>query len=666
MMEVKNIFTNLQVEPEFDDGNKMFPLYVSKSVSTPYSLSTFPPPVREVLDELAAQILDPENRKNILVGHSNTGKTFILEQLAHNIDEYLKNSNLEKLIFISVTDVEMMELGTLPNVKKHINLLCKKYNAKRENLCFVVDSYEAGVYISMVEPNCRVLIEMDQNTYMAFYEKLGVKSLSKSWSSWKTIDVNDVQCTRKELSDLLWTTTIKRLNSNYTEKLTKRQVNSFINQAIKRYPTMETDDGEEDVLIVPPGIWATCFKHLFGLLNYHKPFKTMGVNGKSDFNKLVSKTLDDCSEYFSMFDEDNENFAIEEEIMRALSDIEPGRIVTIHRGSPVEEQKKVSPITFNDIPTLNVSLKKTIMGQDDAIDKVTNGLLIPATGLNDPTKPLKSFLFLGPTGVGKTQLALDLAKQVSTEPMNVVRIDMSEYQKSHEVSKLFGAPPGYAGFEQGGVLTSAVAANPHSVVLLDEIEKAHPKVWDSFLQVLDAGHMTDSQGTVVDFTQTIIIMTSNMGAREMNKSTLGFVTGTEDQRYTQRVKDSHNIVVKAVERELRPEMINRIDEMVVFNELDKNIAGSIIRREISIVSERLKTRGVTIAPPKDNIVELLLSKADISRYGAREIQRIVFKNVASKVAAFIVNNPNVKHLSLDIDNKEIVVVKHLLGRGKHV
>lgn len=325
-----------------------------------------------------------------------------------------------------------------------------------------------------------------------------------------------------------------------------------------------------------------------------------------------------------------------------------------------EKTVEVEPLQFNEIEKFEETLKQEVLGQDGAIDTIVDSMIVPAAGLNDETKPIKSMIFLGPTGTGKTKTATTIAQSLATSPMNLVRIDMSEYSQPHEAAKLLGAPPGYAGFDKGGVLTNAVKANPNSVILLDEIEKADPKIWDSFLQILDAGRMTDGTGNVVDFTQTVIIMTSNIGAGELKKRSMGFIMGNEKEAYQQRQKDSKAIITKALESEFRPELINRIDELVIFNELSKDISRQIVRKEIEIINKRLQSRGYELDEINNDIIDEILSKSNVSTYGAREIQRVILRNLSSPIAKTIVKNKDLasKKLVLQLDEDRNISIKN--------
>ena len=240
-------------------------------------------------------------------------------------------------------------------------------------------------------------------------------------------------------------------------------------------------------------------------------------------------------------------------------------------------------------------LGEKVFGQDEILEKVTNSLSIPVAGLNDKNKPLRSFLFLGTSGVGKTKLAQTLSEELYETKQEILRLDMSEFSEKHTSMKLFGAPPSYVGYEQGGVLTNFAKEHPYGIILLDEVEKAYPEVWDSFLQVFDAGRMTDGQGDTADFSNNIFIMTSNLGSNELNRKKSGFQTMSEEEMYRERQENAKNVIMRELEHFFRVEFINRIDDIVVFNELKPEFLRKIVKNEVNLVFSRLDDCDVSVS-----------------------------------------------------------------------
>ena len=284
---------------------------------------------------------------------------------------------------------------------------------------------------------------------------------------------------------------------------------------------------------------------------------------------------------------------------------------------------------------LDKSLKKVVIGQDQAIDSVSHAIKRARVGLKDPNKPIGSFIFVGPTGVGKTYLAKSLAKALFGEEEAMIRIDMSEYMEKHSVSRLIGSPPGYVGYDEGGQLTEAVRRKPYSVVLFDEIEKAHPDVFNALLQVLDDGRMTDSKGRVVNFKNTILIMTSNVGANSLErKNTMGFATAEDvEQEEYDRNKE---IITDELKRTFRPEFLNRVDDIVVFSNLTEKDIKKVAKIMLDEMVERLAKLEIRVS--YDTKLVNLVSKEGFDKvYGARPLERVIRTKIEDQLAESILS-----------------------------
>ena len=268
------------------------------------------------------------------------------------------------------------------------------------------------------------------------------------------------------------------------------------------------------------------------------------------------------------------------------------------------------------------------MGQDEGVTKVTEAIIRSRAGIKDPNRPIGSFLFLGPTGVGKTQLAKALAGALFDDESNMVRIDMSDYMEKYSVSRLIGAPPGYVGYEEGGQLTEAVRRKPYSVVLFDEIEKAHPDVFNVLLQVLDDGRITDSLGRTVDFKNTILIMTSNIGAEAL----LEGITPEGDIS-----QEARAVVMSELHRSFRPEFLNRLDETIMFKPLTEGDIGNIAELLLKELAGRLKDRELNLHVT-DDAVKFVAHNGYDPKYGARPLKRYIQKEVETKVAKLILSD----------------------------
>jgi ATP-dependent Clp protease ATP-binding subunit ClpC len=272
-------------------------------------------------------------------------------------------------------------------------------------------------------------------------------------------------------------------------------------------------------------------------------------------------------------------------------------------------------------------IHERLVGQAEAVAAVADAIRRARSGLKDPRRPIGSFIFIGPSGVGKTELAKALAEFMFDDEEAMVRIDMSEYREQHSVSRLFGAPPGYVGYEEGGQLTEAVRRRPYRVVLFDEIEKAHPEVWNALLQILDDGRLTDGQGRVVDFRNTVLIMTSNLGTEYVNHSgTLGFL-GSQ----TEGDKANQEKITKALKDAFRPEFLNRIDEIILFSPLTKEDMREIVALQMQDIQTRLSEHGLKVELTKEAI-EWMANEGYDPAFGARPLKRALQKHVESPLS----------------------------------
>ena len=268
-------------------------------------------------------------------------------------------------------------------------------------------------------------------------------------------------------------------------------------------------------------------------------------------------------------------------------------------------------------------LHESVVGQDEAIEAVSRAIRRGRAGLKDPNRPIGSFIFCGPTGVGKTELARALARFLFAEESALVRVDMSEYMEKFSVSRLIGAPPGYVGYEDSGALTKAIRRRPYSVVLLDEIEKAHPDVFNILLQVLDEGRLTDNYGRVIDFKNTVVIMTSNVGSRDIGTSNrVGFTSGDEGIDYN-RIKDR---ITDEIERVFTPEFLNRVEETIVFHPLSKEQLGDIVHIQLREVQKRLAEEGLTLEL-SEAAIRFLVERGYDEKFGARPLKRTIQRYV---------------------------------------
>ncbi len=332
--------------------------------------------------------------------------------------------------------------------------------------------------------------------------------------------------------------------------------------------------------------------------------------------------------------------SLKKELEQAEKDLEEKKLTLVHESVSEEEITKIisrwtgiplSKLTEserNKILHLDDELHKTVVGQDEAVEKVTEAIIRSRAGIKDPHRPIGSFLFLGPTGVGKTELSKALAGALFDDEANMVRIDMSEYMEKFSVSRLIGAPPGYVGYEEGGQLTEAVRRKPYSVVLFDEIEKAHPDVFNVLLQVLDDGRITDSLGRTVDFKNTILIMTSNIGASALLDGMKADGTISEE---------ASSLVMNMLKGSFRPEFLNRLDEIIMFKPLTEENMASIAKLVIKELSDRLSDREVSLSVTDEALMYIAHNGYE-PQYGARPLKRYIQKTVETKVARLLLSD----------------------------
>lgn len=357
-----------------------------------------------------------------------------------------------------------------------------------------------------------------------------------------------------------------------------------------------------------------------------------------DKEKTLEKELETAQKHW---EEDSKNNKI------TVTEDNVADVVSMMTGIPVN---KIAQAESKKLAHLPSAIKGKVIGQDDAVAKIAKAIQRNRAGLKDPNKPIGSFIFLGQTGVGKTQLAKVIAKEIFDSEDALIRIDMSEYMEKFAISRLVGAPPGYVGYEEGGQLTEKVRRKPYAVVLFDEIEKAHPDVFNMLLQVLDDGHITDSLGRKIDFRNTIIIMTSNIGARQLKDFGTGVGFGTKSKQ-DQQDEMSKSVIENALKKAFAPEFLNRIDDVVVFNALEKEDIHKIIRIEIDKLYKRVKDLGYELELT-EQAMDFIAEKGFDKQYGARPLKRAIQKYVEDLLAEEIINGNILPEDTILLDKKE--------------
>ena len=372
-------------------------------------------------------------------------------------------------------------------------------------------------------------------------------------------------------------------------------------------------------------------------------FKT-GSEAKINLDKAMTK-LDKVTEKWNTNKYENKPVIGESEI---------AEVVSMWTRIPVS---KLTKDETKRLIKLEEVLHKRVVGQDEAVKAVAKAVRRGRVGLKDPNRPIGSFLFLGPTGVGKTELSKALAESVFGSEEAIIRVDMSEYMEKHSVSKMVGSPPGYVGYDEGGQLSEKVRRNPYSVILFDEIEKAHPDVFNILLQVLDDGHITDSKGRKVSFKNTILIMTSNAGAsRIMEPKKLGFNSEENEKQDYEKMKAN---VMEDVKRIFRPEFINRIDDIIVFHSLGKNEVGKIVNIMLNQFKHRVKEQMDIDIKFADSAKKYITQEGFDKKYGARPLRRMIQNKIEDTLSDEILNGnvTNGDSITILVRNKEVIILK---------
>ncbi|MGY5351873.1 ATP-dependent Clp protease ATP-binding subunit [Wenyingzhuangia sp. IMCC45533] len=384
-----------------------------------------------------------------------------------------------------------------------------------------------------------------------------------------------------------------------------------------------------------------------------KEKKTKAVNGQKyeeaaklrDDEKNMEAALASAQQQWEEAAKKNRETVTEENV---------AEVVSMMTGIPVNRVAEAESNKLRELPT---TIKGKVIGQDEAIAKVIKAIQRNRVGLKDPNKPIGSFIFLGQTGVGKTQLAKILANEMFDSDDALIRIDMSEYMEKFAISRLVGAPPGYVGYEEGGQLTEKVRRKPYSIVLLDEIEKAHPDVFNMLLQILDDGFVTDSLGRKIDFRNTIVIMTSNIGARQVKDfgAGVGFGTSSKKAQANEHIK---SVIESALKKSFAPEFLNRIDDVILFNALEREDIHKIIDIELSKLTQRIQGLGYTLVL-SDDAKDYIADKGFDKKYGARPLKRAIQKYIEDALAEEIVNTNlnegDTIQMNLDKEKQELTI-----------
>lgn len=611
---------------------------------------------RDGVVKIISSLANLDSRGVVVTGIPVSGKSFMID-LVVNATKYWQNIGCEKVKFL-----EMREGDTTPTTPLNPEEVIQEINSYLgipEPTCGCIITGSSAIAEHMYNLGYRVILEVNEDVV----EQLAQRPV---FSSWGLFDTRDINPNYNELAEELQVFASDSFFSSLIlddDALSREEaIRLFVDEFLKFYLDDSTFYEQDGVLYayMPPGRWASAFKrfsYAYAMLNGE-------ITGSFDTDNCIEKVDEAIHEDIMgevAIETAPEEHSLTDLLQQVLfgnmpsGDISRGAVIQVGAPQQVVQQaeepkqkEETQPLQFQTLQKFKQGLESEIFGQEKALQQVVDRLIVPMAGLNAENKPLSTMLFLGPTGVGKTETALSISRHLlKNEEMNVIRLDMSEYSQKHEVSKLFGAPAGYIGSDEGGMLVRKIMENPRSVLLLDEVEKAHPLVWDSFLQVFDTARMTDSRGIEADFSQTIVVMTSNLGSRENAHNEAGFSISSAPTR------DKESTTMRAVEEFFKPEFLNRVDTVVHFDNLTSAEIEKIFLKEVDKVGKALRKRGYTLQKPSRKVTDLVTSKSNIAKYGARDIQRLVQDHIAKPTAyAILADNTSSKGaIVIDADGK---------------
>lgn len=588
-----------------------------------------PKATREQALRIIENLVDTKTRSCVLSGGVGAGKNFLISHLPTVIDRYPQAGfTPDGVIYLTPTTAETPHHELCAEIEEYLD----STGIPRDEAVVVTSDPDTATQLHHTIP---VVLKMDTPVYEYTLQQ-GLLT------HWPVVDVNLVTTTA---DDVLTSLNIFESTGASPVPHEKRQdaVAHFMTAVMNKY----TGIWEE----FPLGCWVDAYSKAVTISS----LRALGW-GEDAFNTVL---LTHGEDFERIFIDNIFHIGAETTTTATIATTTDG--TPTPASSPQEQtaQTPGPPVRFRDLTTVAAELKHHIIGQDTPIDQIMGSLAVPAIGVRHP-RPLRSFLFLGATGVGKTQVAKLLAQHLAEQPMNFVQIDMSEYGEKHNVSRLIGSPPGYVGSDEPSMLEVVLTKHPVSLILLDEVEKAHPDVWDVFLQVFQDGRLTTGQGTTLDFTNTIIIMTSNLGADRLSTHPTGFTSG-EGATVGVRGMDT------AVRAHFRPELINRIDTQIVFNTLTGDALEGIIAQHVEDTNTLLKESGnkYVIEQPTGETLASIIRSLD-PKYGARGVHRAVENTVVTPVARHILRNGPRKRtvrLRVDMGPDGAPVVKNTTGRA---
>jgi Ni2+-binding GTPase involved in maturation of urease and hydrogenase len=579
------------------------------------------------------------HRSVIVTGESGSGKTYAIKQLvAHNNDLYHPHDHkiyyrrYDSVLFSNLMNSpEMSMVDTKPALvlSDVIQRMAALDAMNDDKLVLIVNQANIASAVHRIAPHITILLELSSSDADLF-----TKDEHDIVDKFEFIDINQDPPTFRDMLIEL----VKRdrdLSQRYASSLTEDQL-CYAMRTLTNVALKDSISGfkltYKTTILLSIDFYMTAIEHLHVWLDQHGLI-TVDHLSTSAYRKNIIELFKDLPNHI---DHDSSNYMIADNDLDM--DDNTRRMIMDDDRDDEEDRPKPKPVAYSDISTLAERLKSKVINQDKAIDQLVDCIKIDASGLRRKDSPIATVLFDGPSGVGKTELAKQLALELFNDPVQLIRLDMSEYSSKEDVTKLFGSAPGYQDSELGGQLTNKVMNNPQSVILLDEAEKANPKVWNSFLQVFDDGRMTDSRGKTADFTNTIIILTSNLGNKESITSKAGF--GFGDAALIRSHQEVDGIMRKSLDKYFAPELLARLDVIVTFNSLRKEDLEKIVMMQLSDLADILcaNHKHLTMDMNIDrSIIDLILSEADTSKFGAREVQRVIRRIVTLPLSDWVIS-----------------------------
>lgn len=609
------------------------------------SMDDLMPATRRVVEVINRSLnIQSVSKTVLLTGSPQTGRTYAVMTLADHLNDLTSTRGPRRMYRFSDrmrTLLSSKNLGEedvtsfLANANSAMHLF---FDSISEYPVLYADTLAEAYALSTMVSDIPLIAELsvdDASTFMRYHKD--------DTSSIDIINFDDLDTPWGDVHNELVHVDEAVFAQMYDSRFTPKQIESML-RLLSREITPVVPYKRSGLMMMPFGVTVDVLEHLhLKAIEKHEggepgPFTV----SDSAFRKYVHEVIDEHPASPSSNQPEPQQNVIRISIpgITAMSQ-QTDDDDMFEMANEDDSGKQASPLMkYSDVHTLAERMRRKVIHQDEAIAQIVDAVKIDAAGLNEKTRPVASFLFTGPSGVGKTEVARVLAEELFESPAKMLRLDMSEYSAEHTVSKLFGSAPGYVNSDEGGQLTNFVMENPQSIILLDEAEKAHPKVWNSFLQVLDAGRMTDGRGVVADFSNTVIIMTSNLGNNENIKGKAGFGVGGELGMST-RNRERQKVTKKAYEKYFLPEFLGRIDAIIQFNQLDKNDMRKIIDIQMKNLSNVISENhpGYALQDKVDiSVSDFLIDQSDTERYGARQLKKTIKSRVMLPLADYFIDN----------------------------